>query len=121
MPTLPIRCPSCGEKLKVARLTCGSCELQLEGSFDIPELLSLPAEDLEFIVAFVQASGSLKEMAQLRGQSYPTIRNRLNEIIAKLKATRSSAEKKRHQILDAISKGEISVKEGARRLKEVDK
>ena len=34
---------------------------------------------------FIRASGSLKEMAAILGVSYPTVRNRLDEIIGKLK------------------------------------
>jgi hypothetical protein len=91
----------------------------VDGSFPLPELLQLSPEDLAFVVQFVRASGSLKEMARLRGQSYPTIRNRLDEIIAKLAAPDTSAETQRHAILDAIVKGELTVKEGAKRLKEI--
>ncbi len=47
---------------------------------------SLEDEDLNFIKRFVLASGSLKEMAQLYGVSYPTIRLRLDRLIEKIKA-----------------------------------
>jgi hypothetical protein len=100
-------------------LTCSGCGTQLEGTFDVPPILRLSAEDIDFVVNFVRVSGSLKEMAKLQGQSYPTIRNRLNELIARLDATEETAEQRRHKILDAIAKGEISAKEGARQLKEV--
>ena len=93
--------------------------MQLEGSFQIPPLLRLSAEDLEFVVAFVRESGSLKAMAQKLGQSYPTIRNRLDGIIARLGDVGRDADALRHEILDAISKGEITAEEGARRLREV--
>jgi hypothetical protein len=45
----------------------------------------LPEEDLDFVVQFVLASGSLKEMAQLHQVSYPTIRATLDRVIAKLR------------------------------------
>ena len=93
--------------------------MQLEGSFQVPGLLRLPPEDLEFVDAFVRASGSLKAMAQRLGQSYPTIRNRLDGIIARLEANGRDADAVRHAILDAIAKGEITAEEGARRLREV--
>ncbi len=48
-------------------------------------LLSLPDEDRDFILQFVLASGSLKEMAQLYGVSYPTIRASLDRIISNLR------------------------------------
>lgn len=93
--------------------------MQLEGQFEMPALLRLPEDDLAFVLEFVLASGSLKEMAKLRKQSYPTIRNRLNDIIARLQPTNRDAESERHQILDRIARGDLSVEEGARLLKEV--
>lgn len=42
-------------------------------------------EDQEFVLEFIKASGSLKEMAKIIGVSYPTVRNRLDEIIENLK------------------------------------
>ncbi len=81
MKQLPISCPSCSGKLAVRRLRCDRCETEVEGSYSLPALASLPQDDQEFIVGFVRASGSLKEMAALLKVSYPTVRNRLDEII----------------------------------------
>lgn len=119
MRKIPTKCPACEGDLEVPRLVCRGCEMQLEGRFEIPALLRLAREDLEFVVAFVRASGSLKEMGKLLGQSYPTVRNRLNEIIQKLARDEQDLEAERRKILDQIASGELSVKEGARRLKEL--
>ena len=43
-------------------------------------------EDREFVRRFVLASGSLKDLAEVYGVSYPTIRVRLDRLIAKVKA-----------------------------------
>lgn len=48
-------------------------------------LASLPPEDLDFITELVLKSGSLKEVAEAYGVSYPTIRLRLDRIIERLK------------------------------------
>src|SRR5437762_14122998 len=45
----------------------------------------LEDEDLAFLKRFVLASGSLKELAEAYGISYPTVRLRLNRLIAKIK------------------------------------
>jgi hypothetical protein len=45
----------------------------------------LDDEDLTFLKRFVIASGSLKELAQAYGVSYPTVRLRLDRLIAKVK------------------------------------
>jgi hypothetical protein len=72
-----------------------------------------------FVVRFVQASGSLKEMARHHGQSYPTIRNRLNAIITQLNQANTAAAKdaERHAILDAIANGTLSVAAAERQLR----
>jgi len=86
MRNLPTICPSCQSQLRVARLVCSECGTAVEGSFPLPLLASLPRDDQQFILDFVKSSGSLKEMARLLGVSYPTVRNRLDEIIARLRA-----------------------------------
>jgi hypothetical protein len=48
-------------------------------------LLALEDADLEFVLRLVLASGSLKELAQSYGVSYPTIRAKLDRLIARLK------------------------------------
>lgn len=45
----------------------------------------LEEDELKFIRNFVLASGSLKEMADIYGVTYPTVRSRLNHVIGKIK------------------------------------
>lgn len=49
-------------------------------------LAALDDDDLQFIKRFVLLSGSLKDLASEYDVSYPTIRVRLDRLIAKLKA-----------------------------------
>jgi hypothetical protein len=46
----------------------------------------LPREDLDLIAELVLKSGSLKDLAASYGVSYPTIRSRLDRVIARLQA-----------------------------------
>lgn len=85
MKRLPTNCPSCAGPLGVKRLWCNACRTEVEGYYDLPNLATLDQEDQEFVEQFVTSSGSLKEMARLLGVSYPTVRNRLDEIIERLK------------------------------------
>ena len=87
MKKLPTHCPSCDERLVVKRLRCESCETEVEGIYPLPPLGSFSRDDQLFIHQFIKASGSLKEMAKLTKVSYPTVRNKLNEIIEKLNAS----------------------------------
>ncbi|WP_430613708.1 DUF2089 family protein [Flavobacterium sp. JP2137] len=81
---LPIHCPSCQEALQVSQLSCESCETRVSGKFALPLLLQLPQEEQDFILQFFLFSGSLKEMAATMNISYPTVRNRLDDIIARI-------------------------------------
>ena len=45
----------------------------------------LTDEDLAFLKRFLMASGSLKELAQAYGISYPTVRLRLDRLIGKIR------------------------------------
>lgn len=81
---LPIICPSCTNTLSVAELCCDNCHTAIKGKYVIPEFLKLSAEEQDFLLNFVKESGSLKNMSQRLGLSYPTVRNMLDDMIAKL-------------------------------------
>ena len=82
---LPTQCPSCGGGLRVVQLACPDCGTTVRGDYLLPALARLDRADREFALAFVLRSGSLKEMARLYGVSYPTVRNRLDDVIARLR------------------------------------
>lgn len=85
LKNLPKICPSCGGRLNVQSLHCTACDTRIEGDYLLPVILQLPPDDQRFVLDFVLCSGSLKEMARQMGLSYPTVRNRLDEIIARLR------------------------------------
>ena len=85
MKLLPTICPACNSQVKVKSLLCEDCNTQIEGLFQLPPLARLSTEDQLFLLDFIKASGSLKEMARLLRLSYPTVRNRLDEIIERVK------------------------------------
>jgi hypothetical protein len=85
MTILPTTCPACNNQLKVKSLICQQCDTEIQGQYELPALASLCPNDQAFILDFMKASGSLKEMAKLLGLSYPTVRNRLDEIIERVK------------------------------------
>ncbi|TVQ90787.1 MAG: DUF2089 family protein, partial [Bacteroidetes bacterium] len=53
-------------------------------------LASLNLDEQDFIIEFVKSSGSLKEMARHLGLSYPSVRNRLDELISKIETIQNS-------------------------------
>ena len=92
MKILPTICPACNEQLKVKSLLCKNCHTEIQGAYDLPPLAQLSIDDQLFLLDFIKASGSLKDMAGLLKLSYPTIRNRLDEIIERIKLTGSTGK-----------------------------
>ena len=76
----------------------------------------LEADELTFVRRFMLASGSLKEMAEEYGVSYPTIRQRLDELIEKIR--RGTKEKPLSELRRVIRR---MVEDGALDLPEARK
>ena len=73
-------------------------------------LFTLGNEDLEFVLRLVLASGSLKALAEGYEVSYPTIRARLDGIIARLTAAVAGRkpEPMAGLLADLVDRGELS-------------
>lgn len=86
-PQLPIsdQCPYCHTGMRVSTMTCDHCRVAIDAEFPRTRLGQLPLEHQRFIEIFILASGSLKEIAAQTGVSYPTVRARLDRIIADLR------------------------------------
>ena len=84
MKKLPIVCPSCETPLVVSQLSCTACETIISGNYTLPFLLQLSSDDQAFVLEFFLTSGSLKKMAVKMEKSYPTVRNKLDDIIEKI-------------------------------------
>lgn len=106
-----------GEAFTVEKVRLVDRDIALEGSFSLPPLAKLTAEDQLFVTAFVRSHGSIKEMEALFGISYPTVKNRLNAISARLPFVDVNPPSPGRDVLDQLDKGEISVEEALKRLK----
>lgn len=84
MRPAPTICPICQSELEVARLHCSSCDTSIEGHFAMGQFSNLTPDQLEFVFTFVRCEGKINRMEQELGLSYPTIRNRLHEVIRAL-------------------------------------
>ena len=113
------RCSYCGDAMKVTKVTCESCGLSHEGDFVTPRLYRLTPEDQRFIELFVLASGSLKQMAQLLGVSYPTVRGRLDRLIERIRDEQQRDEIRKQQILQDIEDGRLPPKKGMRMIEAI--
>ena len=113
-----------GEAIVVERVRLAGKEVAIEGRFELPQLARLSAEDQVFVTAFIRCHGSIKEMEQIFGVSYPTIKARLNRIAQSLEFVEtnvapSQAEvrtESRSVILDRLKSGEITAEEAIRQL-----
>ncbi|MHC4824256.1 MAG: DUF2089 family protein [Planctomycetota bacterium] len=72
---------------------------------------ALEPADQELALQLVSCSGSLKELAKRRGVSYPTIRQRLDRLMARLEAAQSEQplDPMAEKLADLVERGEISV------------
>ncbi|NPV09437.1 MAG: DUF2089 domain-containing protein [Anaerolineae bacterium] len=76
------KCPVCEGNLLVTGLKCRDCGTVVGGSFS-PGLFSrLDGSQAEFLRQFVFSRGNLREMSRRLGVSYPTVRARLNDLVA---------------------------------------
>jgi hypothetical protein len=114
MPASHHACPYCGGEMRISKLTCEDCGLAQEGECFNPRLYRLSTEEQRFVELFVLASGSLKQMASLLGISYPTVRNRLDRLIERLKEEQAQDEVRRQRILEDIEAGRVPPKKGMR-------
>ena len=80
-------------------------------------LLALPREDLDLIVELVLQSGSLKGLAKTYSVSYPTIRNRVDKVIGRLRDAVDGREPDpfRELLASLVERGELTTS-AARRI-----
>ncbi len=102
--------------LVVERVRIADREIAIEGAFELPQLARLSAEDQVFVAAFVRSHGSIKEMEQVFGVSYPTVKARLNRIAAQLDFVETVPTSPKSEILARLERGEISANEAVRAL-----
>jgi len=116
------KCPVCGGELIVTRLHCETCETVIEGRFINAAFAGLMPDQLDFIETFVRCEGKLTRVQEEMALSYPTVRNRLQEVIRALgyepgkEETAEISDEQRLNVLEELDSGKISAEEAMRRL-----
>ncbi len=112
------KCPNCGDEMVITSYRCNSCYTEVSGEFEIDKFQRLDNEDKEFIELFLQKRGSIKDVGEEIGISYPTVRNRIDRIVGKLGGT---VDKKagRIDILNMLDNGEITAEKAKSLLEEL--
>lgn len=124
MQPLPSKCPICGGEIMVTKIHCQVCDSVIEGRFTTGTFENLTAEQLSFIETFVRCEGKITRMEEEIGLSYPTIRNRLHEVIRAMGYEPGADEplgmsdEERRKILESLDKGEITYQEAMHMLQE---
>lgn len=80
MPEVIGRCPVCGGEFSVRELHCKSCNTAVSGDFELCEFCKLTKEQKYFVKMFLKNRGSIRDMEKELGISYPTVRNKIEEI-----------------------------------------
>lgn len=113
---IPPRCPVCGGGYEITRLECTGCHSRLEGHFGAGKFDRLSAEQLHFIEVFLGCRGNIREVEKLLGISYPTVRGRLDEALKILELNQLRQEESSMDVLEALSRGDITVTEAMQRM-----
>lgn len=107
-------CSICQSAVDVCRVHCRACNVSFEGNFALPRLARLSPGNMELAETFLLTGGSLKTMAEVLDISYPTLRKRLDDMIAELADLRQQDDRGADQLLLAVEKGKMSAEEAAR-------
>ena len=117
-------CPVCGNQMVVTHLECRQCGSHLSGSFELPLLSRLSAEQLHFVEVMIKHRGSIKSASDELGIAYSVGRAQLAEIIAALGFEPEAAHEdsglaadERQQILKELADGKISSEQAIKRLR----
>jgi hypothetical protein len=105
-----------GKPITVERIRLVESDIAIEGSFTLPPLANLSAEDQVFVMAFVRAHGSIKDMEEMFGISYPTVKNRINRIARQFQFVEIVAPSSQEDVIDELERGDITADEALRRL-----
>jgi hypothetical protein len=123
---MPAKCPVCGNALMITRLHCSHCDTIIEGHFHTPQnpFTQLTNEQQQFLLAFVRCEGRFTRLEEELKLSYPTLRNRLADIIRAMGFEPGREEvpakltpEERKQILEDLGEGKITLEEAQKMLR----
>lgn len=124
MHPIPNECPVCHSELSITKLYCRECDTSIEGRFVSGPFSRLSLPQIEFVEIFIKNEGKITHMEAELSLSYPTIRNRLHEVIRALGYEPGKedpvglSDEARRKILDELNQGKITSEDAMQMLKE---
>ncbi len=114
------KCPACNGKLIIKEMECPKCKITIKGdiegfSNESPKEL-LNNEEWHFVIQFLLCEGNLKCLGEKLNKSYPTLKNKLQEIKEKLPGYKIDSDNV-DKVLDLIESGEMDLKQALNKLK----
>lgn len=107
------QCPACQSEMHVVKYHCPKCQTEVCGNFKQNKFAKLSQDQQDFIETFVKKRGSIKEIEKEMGISYPTVRNKLDDVIEAL-GHQVERDYSRMEILNALNRGEIRAEEAVK-------
>jgi hypothetical protein len=116
-PPMPARCPSCNGHLHVERLACDGCGTEVQGRYRTCPVCGLDPQARKLLDLFLRARGNLKDVQRALKVSYPTARQRIEEMFQKLELEPADQRPQPMDVLRRVREGELSVDEAERLLR----
>jgi len=133
-------CPICDQPTEITEVACSDCGIQIRGRFSASPYETLSREQKRFLETFLRCRGVLRDVEAALGISYPTVRSRLDALLATLgfdqedasaasqpqaspvtvkEKESADASARRIEILAAISAGTMDADSGLRAIEEL--
>lgn len=109
-------CHFCESQMDIGRYDCHHCGVRCEGGFAVPRLARLPGDMQELAEQILLAGGNLKEVSGWQDVSYPTLRKRVDALIATLESLRREDEVQVEALLAGVESGDVRAEYAARRI-----
>ncbi|MCC6628720.1 MAG: DUF2089 domain-containing protein [Chloroflexi bacterium] len=123
MHPAPGRCPTCAQPLETRELACPTCATTVRGRWAPDPFRRLTREQVTFLRLFVTSRGNLSDVERALGVSYPTVRAKLDDLIAALDEPSPTPpapvtdHPDRQSLLAAVARGELDIDTALARLR----
>ena len=114
-----MKCTFCQNQMDIEGFECHHCGVRCKGNFALPRLAKLPGDMQQLAEQVLLAAGNLKEVSGLQDVSYPTLRKRVDALIAAIEELRRQDEQEITNLLGEVENGKIRPEYAARRISEL--